>query len=190
MPRHINSSVALAAIGGRDAGAAELEQPLAGMTRDERSDVEFAGAVEAEVRLRDVVAQQPIGADYRRRAVDRAARRCRRRSDGRRRGRSGRRRGGSAARSGRPWRRLPRRTRDSAASGRGGFPSSSSPGGRRARRSRRASWASPADRAPDDGGTPAGRARAGQGLAKTHRHECPRFEPLESPSDHSYRTDL
>ena len=62
---------ALAAIALGDAGAAELEETLARMARDQRADIEFAGAVETEIRLGDLLPQQAIGADDRRPSVDR-----------------------------------------------------------------------------------------------------------------------
>ena len=39
------------------------------MTRDQRGDVKLAGAVEPEIRLCDILAQQPIGADHPRTAA-------------------------------------------------------------------------------------------------------------------------
>ena len=59
----------LASIVRGDAGAAELEKAFAGVARDQRGDVKLARAVKAEIRLCDILAQQPIGADDPRRAA-------------------------------------------------------------------------------------------------------------------------
>jgi hypothetical protein len=57
---------ALVAVTLGDAGAAQLQEPQARVARDERVDVEFCGAVEAEAPLRDLLAQHTVGADDRR----------------------------------------------------------------------------------------------------------------------------
>src|SRR5579883_152511 len=53
----------LVAVARRDARAAELQKSHAGMARQHRRDLEFRGAVEAEMRCRRVLAQQAVDAD-------------------------------------------------------------------------------------------------------------------------------
>ena len=65
---------ALAAIAVGDAGAAEFEEAFVGVAGDQRIDGEFARAVEAEMGVRHALAQQAIGADHLRRAVQRRKR--------------------------------------------------------------------------------------------------------------------
>ena len=63
-----------AAVGRGDAGAADLEEPGRRAARDQRLDVEFERAVEAEIALGDVLPQEAIDADEFRRAVAMAER--------------------------------------------------------------------------------------------------------------------
>ena len=65
MPQQLDG--ALVAIGREHAGAAELEEAALGVARDQRVDVELAGGVEAGLAVGDLLAEQPIGADHRRR---------------------------------------------------------------------------------------------------------------------------
>ena len=53
-----------------DAGAAKLHETQLRMPGDERADLEFGRTVEAEMRRRDLLPQQAVGAHDRRRALD------------------------------------------------------------------------------------------------------------------------
>ena len=55
---------ALAAILLEHAGASELQKAQARMTREQRREIIFAGRIEAALLLRDIAAQQAIGADH------------------------------------------------------------------------------------------------------------------------------
>ena len=54
---------ALAPVGREHTGAAELEEHAVAMPRQQRRDVVLAGAVEAAAAFRNVLTQQPVGAD-------------------------------------------------------------------------------------------------------------------------------
>ena len=55
---------ALRAVSRQNTGAAELEKPAFAVAREQRSDIVFAGAVEAAAALGDLLAQQPVGTDH------------------------------------------------------------------------------------------------------------------------------
>src|SRR5579871_5924495 len=63
---------ALVAVWGEHAGPAELEEPQVAMALDQTADVEFSLGVEAAVAVGRVLAEQTIGADHGRLALERA----------------------------------------------------------------------------------------------------------------------
>ena len=63
MPCHSSLDGALGAIFRQHAGAAELEEALAGMARDQLGQFEFVLGIEAAGLRGPLLAQQPVGAD-------------------------------------------------------------------------------------------------------------------------------